>query len=134
MPEASVLDRWFAAVRAGDPASFRAITTDDVVLFWNGDPAVIPWAGRHNGPDAVAAFFQTLKHHLEILNIALDTVSETGDGALVTLSGRWRLRDTDTIIEARAANVLKYRDGRVSAYEVYNDTAAFAAALAAAPR
>jgi uncharacterized protein len=133
MPSPSLLDRWFAAVRAGDPASFREICTPDVVLFWNGDPQRIPWAGRHEGPDAVAAFFQTLKHHVDVQKVDLTDVVDMGSGALVTIAGRWRVRDTDTIIEARAANVLRYRDGRVSGYDVYNDTDKFAAALANTP-
>lgn len=133
MPSQSLLDRWFAAVRAGDAAAFRDICTDDVVLYWNGDPAVIPWAGTHKGPDGVAAFFKTLKHHIDVQSVALDIVTEIPGGALVTLAGKWRVRDTDTMIEARAANILRYRDGRVSAYEVYNDTHRFAAALSTAP-
>jgi ketosteroid isomerase-like protein len=128
----SLLDRWFAAVRSGSPDAFRDICTDDVVLYWNGDPAVIPWAGAHKGPDAVAAFFSTLKHHIEVQSVALDLVTEIPGGALVTLAGRWRVRDTETIIEARAANILRYRDGRVCGYDVYNDTAKFAAALSQA--
>jgi uncharacterized protein len=126
----TLLDRWFAAVRSGSPDAFRDICTPDVVLYWNGDPAVIPWAGTYTGPDGIAAFFATLKHHIEVKYVTLDIVSEIPGGALVTLAGQWRVRDTETLIEARAANILRYRDGRVSAYEVYNDTAKFAAALA----
>jgi uncharacterized protein len=133
MPEAALLDRWFAAVRAGDEAAFAAICTPDVVLFWNGDPATIPWAGTHTGPAGVATFFKTLKVYIEVQQVTLLEVVETGSGALVCLSGRWRVRDSDRIIEARAANILRYRDGRVAAYEVYNDTGRFAAALATVP-
>jgi ketosteroid isomerase-like protein len=133
MPTSSLLDRWFAAVRSGDEATFRDICTADVVLFWNGDPAVIPWAGEYKGPDGVAAFFKTLRHHIEYQHAALLEVIDGPDAALITLAGRWRVRDTDRIVEARAANILRYRDGRVAGYEVYNDTARFAAALAAAP-
>jgi uncharacterized protein len=132
MPNQSLLDRWFAAVRSGSPEAFREICTPDVVLYWNGDPAVIPWAGTHKGADGVAAFFAALKQHIEVKSVALDIVSEIPGGALVTLAGQWRVRDTETIIEARAANILRYRDGKVSAYEVYNDTQKFAAGLATA--
>jgi uncharacterized protein len=134
MPESTLLDRWFAAIRSGDEATFAAICTPDVVLFWNGDPAIIPWAGTHAGPAGVAGFFKILRTHIEYQHAALLEVVEMESGALVTLAGRWRVRDTDRIIEARAANILRYRDGLVAAYEVYNDTATFAAALASVPR
>jgi uncharacterized protein len=131
MPETALLDRWFAAIRAGDEAAFAAICTPDVVLFWNGDPAVIPWAGTHTGPAGVAAFFKTLKVYIEVQQVTLLEVSETANGALVRIAGRWRVRDSERIIEAQAANILRYRDGRVAAYDVYNDTGRFAEALAA---
>lgn len=134
MPAQSLLDQWFAAVRSGDETTFQRLCTPDVVLFWNGDPATIPWAGEHKGPAAVAGFFNTLRQHIEYQHAALLEVVEFESGALITLAGRWRVRDTDRIIEARAANILRYRDGRISAYEVYNDTAKFAAALSPALR
>jgi uncharacterized protein len=125
-----ILDRWYAAVRALDVAALAAVTTDDVTIAWNGDPALIPWAGEHRGREAVLAFFQTLGRHLEVVAVTPRDRLIGADFAVVTLDGQWRMRDTDTRIAARACNVFRFRDGRVARYEVYNDTAPFAAALA----
>jgi uncharacterized protein len=131
---ASLLDQWYAAVKIMDPVALAAITTDDVVVLWNGDSTVIPWAGRHVGRDASLACFQTLADHIEVLSIAPVDRFATADAAIVTLDGRWRVRDSEIIIAARACNVFRFRGGKIAAYEVYNDTAPFAAALASLPR
>lgn len=134
MPDHDPLAGWYAAIKSGDEAALRSAVTDDVFVLWNGDPARIPWAGRHDGIEAVGQFFRTLSHHVEVLSV---TPVERFDGAgatIVIVEGRWRIRDTETVIAARACNLFRLRDGRVSGYEVYNDTAPFAEALAAAPR
>lgn len=121
----AILAAWYGAIRSGDAAALAAIVTDDVEVFWNGDPAVIPWAGAHRGAPAVMAFFATVAKHLEVLSVeTLDRID--ADGAVIILGrGHWRARATGRDIHARMANVFRFRDGRVAAYHVYNDTAAF---------
>ncbi len=125
----AVLDRWYAAVRANDANALREITTDDVVLYWNADPAVIPWAGTHQGRDAVLAFFKTLATHIEVIAVVPRDKIEASAATIIVLDGHWRMRGTGRELKARACNVFRFRDGRICAYEVYNDSGAFAAAL-----
>jgi uncharacterized protein len=125
----TVLDRWYAAVRANDADALRAITTDDVALYWNADPAIIPWAGRHQGRDAVLAFFETLGTHIEVISVAPVDRIEAPEAIIIVLDGHWRVRATGREIKARACNVFRLRDGQICGYDVYNDSGAFAAAL-----
>ncbi len=124
-----VVDSWYAAIRAGDAEALAAATTDDVELLWNGDPALIPWAGLHVGRDAVLRFFTTVLAHLDVAAVeTLDRID--GDGGTTILGrGRWRVKATGVEVNVRMANVFRFRDGRVSAYHVYGDSAAFAVAL-----
>ncbi len=127
-PDAT-LAAWYAAIRAGDAAALAAIVTDDVEVFWNGDPAMIPWAGAHRGAPAVMAFFATVAKHLEVLKVeTLDRI-ESADSIVILGRGHWRVRASGHDIHARMANVFRFKNGRVAAYYVYNDTAAFVAAM-----
>jgi uncharacterized protein len=125
----ALLDRWYGAVRAGDSAAMAEITTDDVVLYWNADPALLPWAGQHQGRDAVIGFFKTLTAHIEVIGVvALDKI-EAPAATIITLDGHWHVRRTGRHLKAKACNIFRFRDGRISAYEVYNDSAAFTEAM-----
>ena len=126
----AILDRWFAAIRAGDSASLRDVVTDDVVLLWNGDPTRLPWAGRHEGVDAVLAFFKTLSQHIEVVSVSQLYRLEMPDAIVVVLEGQWRTRRTQHPVSARACNIFRFKNGRISFYEVYNDSGRFADAIA----
>jgi hypothetical protein len=125
-----VLDRWYAAIRSADAEALAAAASPDVVVRWNGPPDRIPWAGEHPGVAAAGAFFRTIGMHLEVLSVVpVERVAE-GDRVVIILAGRWRVRSNGRLVEARAANLFTLREGRVAGYEVFPDSAAFAAALA----
>jgi uncharacterized protein (TIGR02246 family) len=125
----SLIDRWYAAVRTGDAAALRDVVTEDVVLLWNGDPARLPWAGRHSGADAVLAFFKKLGADIEVVSVSQIYRLDAADAVVVALEGEWRVRRSGSTISARACNVFRFRDGRISSYEVYNDSDRFADAI-----
>jgi uncharacterized protein len=124
-----LIDRWYAAVRAGDSNALADVVTPDIELTWNGDPERLPWAGTHSGIAAVLAFFQTLGRYIEVVSVVPIYRLDAGDAVVVALEGRWLARDTGRQVTARACNVFRFRDGRISSYEVYNDSGKFADAL-----
>lgn len=125
-----ILARWYAAIRAGDPSELSEIAAPDVVVRWNGPPDLVPWAGEHHGVDAVLAFFRSVAEHLEVLGVEPVEKLE-GDGkALIVLAGHWRVRANGRELRLRAANLFTFQEGKVIAYEVFPDSAAFARALA----
>lgn len=125
----TILDRWYAAIRAGDAAALSEATTDDVVVRWNGPPGLVPWAGLWEGRAKVVTFFKRVAEHLDVL--AIETVSriEGTGGVAIVLEGHWRVRATGEELQVRAANIFRFEDGRVAAFEVYPDSHAFAKAL-----
>jgi uncharacterized protein len=125
-----VIAAFYAAARTGDTIALRPLITADFEILWNGDPALIPWAGRHRGLEAATLFFETFQRHIEVVSVTPgETI--TAPGVLVTtVAGQWRVRDTEGVFTTRSCNILRLRDGRIAAYEVYNDTAPFVAALA----
>jgi ketosteroid isomerase-like protein len=125
----AVLGRWYAALRTGDLAAFRAVAAPDIVVRWNGPPDLIPWAGEHRGVEAVLAFFGQVGAALEIVRVEPLERLISANRALLVLSGHWRVRASGQDLHLRAANLFGFRDGLVAAYEVFPDSAAFARAL-----
>lgn len=128
----AVLDRWYAALKAGDAMALAAVTTDDVTVRWNGPPGIVPWAGLWEGRTKVLTFFKRVAEHLEIVSI--DTVNriEAEAGIVIILEGHWRVRASGEELKVRAANVFRFEGDRVASYEVYPDSYSFAKALAKA--
>ena len=124
-----ILTGWYAALKAGDMVAFRAVATPDVMVRWNGPADLIPWAGEHHGVEAVLAFFGQVGAALEIITIEPVERLMTADKALIVLKGHWRVRATGQELHLRAANLFRFEGGKVAAYEVFPDSAAFALAL-----
>jgi uncharacterized protein len=124
-----LIDGWYAAVRSGEAAALASAVTGDVELLWNGDPARLPWAGSHRGLDAVLAFFRKLGEHIEVVSVSQLYRLDAGEAVVVVLEGEWRVRGHASSIRARACNVFRFHQGRISSYEVYNDSGRFADAL-----
>jgi hypothetical protein len=129
MTPSDILPRWYAALKAGDRAAFAAIAAPDIVVRWNGPVDLVPWAGEHRGLDAVLAFFGMVGAALEVLSVETERTLADGDSVLVVLKGHWRVRATGGELHLRAANLFIFRDGRVTTYEVFPDSAAFVRAL-----
>lgn len=125
----TILDRWYAAIRAGDAAALSEATTDDVVVRWNGPPGLIPWAGTWEGRAKVITFFKRVAEHLDVLSIETVSRIEGTGGVAIVLQGHWRVKATGEDLQVRAANIFRFEDGRVAAFEVYPDSHAFAKAL-----
>ncbi len=124
-----IIAAFYAAARTGDTVALRALVTEDFAVTWNGDPTLIPWAGRHVGLEAAMGFFSTFQHHVEVVSVTPADTITTPEVLVTTVEGRWRIRDTERVFATRSCNILRLRAGRIAAYEVYNDTEPFVAAL-----
>ncbi len=126
----AILGSWYAAMRSGELERLRDVAAPDIRIWWNGPPDLVPWAGAHEGVDAAIAFFGLVMDRLEVLRTTIVERIETADAVVVFLDAHWRVKATGVDIRAKAVNVFRFRDGRVAAYDVYPDSAAFARALA----
>ncbi|MCA3246018.1 MAG: nuclear transport factor 2 family protein [Azospirillum sp.] len=129
-PRDDVLARWYAAIKAGDAAALAQAATPDVRIRWNGPRAAIPWAGEWVGVAGALEFFGLVAQHLTVRRIATVQRIDGPQSCAMVLEGDWEVRRTGEALSLRAANVFAFRDGKVAAYDVYPDSAAFAAALA----
>jgi ketosteroid isomerase-like protein len=125
-----ILDAWYAGLRSGMADAIRDVATPDIRIWWNGPPDLVPWAGEHIGADAAIAFFAKVSAHLEVVSTTATERIETPDAVIVFLDTHWRVKANGNEVRAKALNIFRFRDGRVSGYEVYPDSASFVRALA----
>ncbi len=125
----TILDAWYEGLRSGMADAIRDVATPDIRIWWNGPADLVPWAGEHNGADAAIAFFGKVGAHLEVVSTTATERIETPDAVIVFLDAHWRVRANGAEIRAKALNIFRFRDGLISGYEVYPDSAAFVRAL-----
>ena len=126
----SLLDRFYAALRALSAPELSSCVTENFVLDWQGTDS-IPWAGQWQGVAGLLAFVGELNSSLEILDVQRTHVLEQGSTTVVVLKGRWRIKASGKEVQATAANLFTFAGGRIQSYTVLNNSAAFAEALAA---
>lgn len=126
----SLLDRFYAALRALSAPDLASCVTEDFVLDWQGTGS-IPWAGKWHGVAGLLAFVEKLNANLEILEVQRTHLIEQDGVTVVVLNGHWRLKATGKEVRATAANLFAITGDRIQSYTVLNNTAAFAEALLA---
>ena len=120
----------YEAFRRGDIQYILDCCTDDVEWITEG-PATIPYVGRYLGRAEVASFFQALATTQIEAKVTTDKVIAQGD--LVCTVGRYAttVKATGKRVDSALAHVFTIRDGKVSQFLDFFDTAAFAAAYTA---
>lgn len=116
----------YDAFGRGDIPAIIALLDEDVA--WNS-PATLPWGGNERGPDGALAFFGRLGGAVEELTPEIRHVLDAGDHVVVTGIHRGRAKGGSDF-EAEWAMVWELRDGKVTSFSDYVDTAAVAAAYA----
>ena len=120
----------YEAFRRGDVQYILDRCTDDVEWITEG-PSTIPYAGRYLGRAEVASFFEALGATQSDPRLTTDKVIAQGD--LVVTVGRYSatIQATGKRADSALAHVFTIRDGKVSQFLDFFDTAAFAAAYTA---
>jgi ketosteroid isomerase-like protein len=119
----------FAAFARGDVQTLLAALTDDVEWILPGPSEIIPFAGVHRGPQAVQRYFVVLNETLEFEKLEAQEFLARDDKVIVLGRSRDRMKSTGRSTENEWAAVITLREGKISRYQVYEDTAALAAAL-----
>jgi ketosteroid isomerase-like protein len=125
-----VLEAFFDRFGSGDIPGVLALLDEDVVWTVQGAPAV-PWTGRRTGRASVEAFFATLSASLEPEAFAVDTIVGGADRAVAEGHFSFRSLATGRSFTSDFALSVDVEAGRITAYRMYEDSAAADAALAA---
>ena len=123
------LDRYYAALKAGDRVALRGVVTDDIEVHYPAPDGLLPWAGDWTGFERFEAFLQTVGDHLAIDTVEPLAVHVAGDTVITVLKGEWTVKATGRKVRTETVNMFTLRDGKIARYQVYSDTAALGVGL-----
>src|ERR1700722_17311142 len=121
-----VVQKAYAAFQRGDIQTILNSLSDDVEWI---APAVEPVRGTYRGRDRVAHFFQQVSEISEFSSFEPREYVAQGDRVIALGSYKATVRSTKKEYECDWAMSFTFRDGKISKFQEFTDTATVAAAL-----
>lgn len=123
-----VIQHAYQCFGQGDVAGILNTLTDDVV--WHVAPVEnVPYTGTRNGKAGAGDFFAKLVEVEDVLKFEPREFIAQGDKVVVIGEYAARVKDTGREFETYWVQVFNLRDGKISNFTEYTDTAAIAAAF-----
>ena len=123
------LDRYYAALKAGDRVALRGVVSDDIEVHYPAPEGLLPWAGDWPGFEGFEAFIATVGDHLVIDTVEPLAIHVAGDTVITVLKGEWTVKATARKVRTETVNIFTLRDGKIVRYQVFSDTAALGTGL-----
>jgi ketosteroid isomerase-like protein len=120
----------YLAYRDLDIPALLNCLTDDVMWFSIGPPEIIPTAGTWYGRGQVEHYFATLQGTEEVQSFNPEEFIVEGDKVVAMGHLQHNVRSTGSLIESPWIHVFTLRDGKISEFRAFYDTAVAVAALA----
>jgi uncharacterized protein len=115
----------YAAFARRDLDTIRAAIHPDFVMHQS---EALPWGGTRRGPDGFFAFLGSLLSYIEP-TLETEELYDAGDHVVQVGYTTGVVHANGAPFRAREVHVWQLREGRLSSYQVYIDTAAMLAAL-----
>lgn len=130
----ALIDRYYAALKAGDRAALAGMLTDDMAVDYYGPEGLFAWQGHWSGQTGFFDFLDAVADNLSIDAVTPLQRIFTEDSAVIVLEGAWTLTETGKQVGAVVANIFTLRNRQISRYQVFTDTAAFGMGLGSLAR
>jgi len=124
----SKLQQMYAAFGRGDIQALLENMTDDV--SWGTDTVVseVPWYRVRNGRQEVGDFFATLAREVDFERFEPSVFAPAGVDVFVRVDYDYRFKKNGNGAVTGAVHQFTLRDGKVSRFRAFEDTAAVRAA------
>jgi len=116
----------YAAFQRGDIQTVLKVLREDVEWIAT---AVEPVAGTYRGPDEVARFFQLVDKIFEFSSFEPREYLAQGDRVVALGHYKATVRNTGRVYDCDWAMAFTFREGKISRFQEYTDTATLEAAL-----
>lgn len=123
-----VVNAVFEAFGSGNVPAMLSVIADDVNWTLTG-PTSVSYYGERTGHEGVVEFLTQLGTNIEFEKFAPDEFIASGDKVVVTGSERGRVRGTGKMFDNSWVMIYTVRDGKVTNFRCYEDTAAVAEAF-----
>lgn len=124
------LQQMYAAFGRGEIATILDGVSDDVQWGVESVASEVPWYQVRRGRDGVADFFSTLGQEVDFKSFVPSTFVSNGDEVFVAVDYDYRFRKNGKGAQIGALHRFRLRDGKVTSFRAYEDTAAVRAAWA----
>jgi len=125
----SLIENLYAAFGRGDIAAIVAAMAPDVVWKVNGTPGDHPAIGTFEGPARVQEFFKIVGDTQQAVSFTPREFYDAGDTVVVLGHYAWTIRKTGKPIDTDWVHIFTIKDGKVTGFREFNDTAQFAKAM-----
>ncbi len=123
-----VVQQAYSNFKNGDIAALLNLLSEDIQ--WQiPDIENVPFAGKRQGRKEVAGFFSSLAEVQEAINFEPQEFIAQGDKVVILGRYQWRLKATGKEYGGDWAHVFTVRDGIVTNFQEYTDTAVAATAF-----
>ncbi|MBM3577486.1 MAG: nuclear transport factor 2 family protein [Alphaproteobacteria bacterium] len=121
----------YAAFGRGDVKTILDNVDPSIEWISNGDANAIPWSGRRKGVAGTAYFFKSLSENLDFEIFEPRDFFDAGDTVIVIGRTRARLKSNGGVFDCAWAHVFTVKNGKLSRFREFYDTAAVVGAIAA---
>lgn len=123
----------YAAFGQGDVEGVVSMLTDGVTWTTPGPPDVIPYAGLRRGHDQVTGYFEAFGQAAETTAFEPQKFFAHDDMVVVLGNYTFSVVKTGRVVDNDWVHTFEFTDGKISAFEGYEDSAAVVAAFTAGP-
>ena len=127
-PNITLVQSLYATFKRGEIGPILAAMAPDVDWRVNGERKDFPTLGTWKGSKEVEKFFQTVAQHQETKDFSPRDFYAAEDRVLVLGHYEWKIKKTGRTVASDWIHVFTIRNGKVSAFREFNDTARFAEA------
>jgi uncharacterized protein len=118
----------YAAFGRGEIDTIAKAMTPDYRWRVAGDKKHFPTIGEWSGPGGVADFFAKVGQHLNVSEFSPREFYPSKDRVFVLGHYKWTVRKTGKPAAADFVHIFTIKDGKVSGFQEFTDTATFAEA------
>ncbi len=124
-----VIDDYYVYLKERDLEKLHGLLADNIVITYHSQENQFPWSGKFHGKEGFDQFFSILKEHLDVVEVRVVTSTTGQDRVINQCEGTWEFKASGYRVNGSMVNVFTVENGKISGYDVYADTAAFAAGL-----
>ena len=117
------MDALVAAIQIGNQDEISALLSESVE-WWVAGPPEIPYAGTFRGHDEVTQFLATFNDSIDYESWEAREFIAEGETAVVVGEERWRAKPSGRFVDNPWVLVITVRDGKITRFRAYEDTAA----------
>jgi ketosteroid isomerase-like protein len=114
----------YAAFGRGDIATILANCSEDIDWGTETTASEVPWYRIRHGREGVADFFSTLEREVDFRQFEPRVFAGAGDQVLVHVDIEYQLKKNGRGAQVGSLHEYTFRDGAVSRFRAYEDTAA----------